>query len=322
MRVKITNAALSVPPLVETAEEVAGRCGVDVNWVLSRVGVRRRHVAVDRHVERLGAAAAREALASGPPPDLVINASLTPRQAIPDSSVFLLRELGLRGVPGFTIHGTCLSFLVALHTASTLISAGAYRRVLIVSAEIASVGRDWKHPESAALFGDGAAAAIVEPTPAGEPSELLGFAMETYPEGAEFTQIRGGGVVRHPNDADTRPEDHLFEMNGPAIYRLGRPLVGTLLARVYASAGLSGPEDVDLVVPHQASGLALASLRRYGFAKERVVNIIADYGNCIAASIPMALAHAHREGRLKRGDRVLVLGTGAGFSMAAAALRW
>jgi 3-oxoacyl-[acyl-carrier-protein] synthase III len=270
----------------------------------------------------MAAKAARKALGSGPPPDLILNASTTPRQLIPDTAAFVQQELGYSGVPSYTIHATCLSFLVGLHTAALHISAGAARRVLVVSSEIGSPGRDMRDPESAVLIGDGAAAAIVVPTPAGEPSEFVAWRMATWPEGAEFTELRGFGQRCHPSNLETRPADQLFRMDGRSIFKMVRKPFREALNAVLAEHSLTY-SDIDLVVPHQASGPALEHLRRLtDFRSEQVVNIVAEYGNCIAASLPMALAHAHQAGRLKRGMRVLMVGTGAGLSMACALLRW
>ncbi len=251
-----------------------------------------------------------------------MSAALTPRQAVPDTSVFIARELGWSGVPAYSIHATCLSFLVAVRHAAALIETGAHRRVAVVSAEVASLGRNFDEPESAALLGDGAGAAILEAAPKDSTSRLRAWVMRTYPEGAELTQIRGAGQHCHPLRSDAQASDFKFTMSGPAVYKLARTHLGGLLDEAYTRAGLRGPDDIDLVIPHQASALGLASLRRLGFASEKVVNILAEYGNCIAASVPMALAHAHAEGRIQRGDQVLLLGTGAGLSMAAAILTW
>ena len=191
----------------------------------------------------------------------------------------------------------------------------------MVSAELGSKARNPREPESAALLGDGAAAAIVEATPEDEASELLGWRMTTWPKGAELSELPGGGMRRHPNDPATRPEDNLFTMKGPKLFKMARQRVADLVGDLLDQCGLR-IEEIDLVVPHQASGPALEALPKLGFPPERIVNIIADYGNCIAASIPMALAHADQAGRLRRGDRVLLLGTGAGLSIAGALLRW
>ena len=319
MNVRIVSTGFYAPPRVETAAELAPRLGKSEDWIIQHTGVARRRVS-EEPMEAMAAAAARRALGDGPPPDLVINASLTPRQLIPDTSVFIQRELGLEGTPSFSIHATCLSFLVALHNASALIGAGAYRRILIVSSEVGSLSRNFDEPESAALIGDGAAAAVLEA--AGDTSSaLLAYEMGTWPSGAELTELRGGGIRRHPNLPGWSREDNLFHMNGPGVYKMARRRVALVLSRVLERAGLSR-DDIDLVVPHQASGPALAAIARYGFSEGRVVNIIADYGNCIAASTPMALHAAAEAGRLNRGDRVLLLGTGAGLSVGAAVLRW
>jgi 3-oxoacyl-[acyl-carrier-protein] synthase-3 len=320
LRVKLASTGFYAPPRVETAAELAPRIGVSEDWIITRTGVRERRIS-EESVEVMGARAARAALAGGAPPDLIINASLSIRQLLPDTSVYIQETLGLEGIPCYSIHASCLSFLAALHGAAALVASGAYRRVLVVSAEGGSIGRNMAEPESASLIGDGAAAAVLEPTPKGEASELIGWRMSTFPRGAALTEIRGHGQRHHPNHPQTRPEDHLFAMDGPGIFKLALRRVPALVRELLADHGLEAG-DVDWVVPHQASGPGLSLLPRLGFPVERVVNILGDYGNCIAASVPMALAHLAASGRLRRGQTVMLLGTGAGFSVAGALLRW
>ncbi len=320
MRVKVVSTGFYAPPEVETAADLAPRIRRSESWILSRTGVARRHISHEP-MEVMAAKAARDALADGPAPDLILNASTTPRQLIPDSSVYIHQELGLDMVPGHTVHATCLSFLVALHSAAAYIEAGAYKRILVVSSECPSVSRNFDEPESAALFGDGAAAAVLEQSPRDESSRILAFNMRTWPQGAHLTELRGAGLRRHPNSPDTRPEDNLFHMNGPAVYRMARKRAALLIRKSLRDAGMN-TDDVDLVVPHQASGGGIEALTKYGFHHDKVVNIIGEYGNCIAASIPMALALAHKEGRLHRGNLILIGGTGAGLSVAICLLRW
>jgi 3-oxoacyl-[acyl-carrier-protein] synthase-3 len=145
--------------------------------------------------------------------------------------------------------------------------------------------------------------------------------MATWPEGAELTEFRGAGTHRHPNDARTVSADNLFKMDGPRVYKMARRKVAEVLVRLLEQAGMERSQ-IDLIVPHQASGPALEALARYGFDRSRIVNIVGRYGNCIAASIPMALVEAERTGRLRRGSTVMLLGTGAGLSVAGAILRW
>jgi 3-oxoacyl-[acyl-carrier-protein] synthase-3 len=320
LRVKVTAMGFHAPPRIETAADLAPRIGQSEEWILARTGVRERRIA-DEPLEVMAARASRAALESGGAPDLIINASATPRQLVPDNAAFIQRELGFDGIPSYSVHATCLSFVVAFHHAAVLVAAGAYRRVLVVSSEAASITRNMCQPESAALLGDGAAAAVLEPTPDDEPGELVGWRMATWPRGAELTELRGGGQRRYPNHVGTQPEDHLFSMDGPGIYRMARPRVHALVRELLADLGLT-IGDIDWVVPHQASGPGLELLPRIGFANERIVNIVGEYGNCVAASIPMALASLCASGRVRRGDLVLLLGTGAGLSAAGAVLRW
>jgi 3-oxoacyl-[acyl-carrier-protein] synthase-3 len=320
MRVHIASTGAYLPPEVETADALASKVGRSAEWIVSRTGVRERHVAHEP-MERMAAEAARRALDGGPPPDLLINVSTTPRQLIPDSSVFVARELGLDGIPCHSVHATCLGALAALRDAAALISAGLHRRVLVVAAEIASTSRRMDEPESACVLGDGAAAFVVEATPGGAPSRLVAFRMRTFPAGAELAAFEGAGVEHHPNDPTTTRAHNTFHMDGPRIYRFAVPRVGAVLDEVFAEAGWARA-DVRHVVPHQASAPALRALAGLGFSTESIVDIVGDHANCIAASLPMALDHLARSGRLSRGDRMLLVGTGAGVSVAAALLEW
>jgi len=320
LRVKVASTGFYAPPRVETAAELAPRIGTSEEWIIARAGVRERRIS-EEPVEVMAAHAARAALGSGEAPDLIVNASVSVRQLIPDTSVYVQEQLGLEGIPSFSVHASCLSFLVALRNAAALVAAGAYRRVLVVSAERGTFGRNLAEPESAALLGDGAAAAVLEPTPRDEASELAGFRMRTWPKGAALTELRGYGLTRSPKDPGTRMEDHLFTMDGPGVYRMALRHVRPLVQGLLKDHGLT-PADLDWVVPHQASGPGLDMLSRLGLPAERTVNIIGQFGNCVAASVPMALAHLAASGRLRRGQTVMLVGTGAGFSVAVALLRW
>ena len=320
MRVKIVGTGRYLPPRVETAAELAPRIGKTEDWIVSRTGVLRRHVS-DIPMAEMGAKAALDALGDGPEPDLVINASGVPNQVIPDSSVFIQEALGYAGIPSFSVHATCMSFAVALHTAASLVSAGAYKRVLIVSSDQGTFGRNFDEPESASLFGDGAAAAVLEPTPEGEASELAAFKMTTWPAGAKLTEVRGGGTRCHPNDPATTREDNLFHMDGPGVYKAAVRRGTGVIKNIFEELGMER-EDVALVVPHQSSGPGVAAIARYGFPPEKIVSTVHEEGNCVAASLPLALSLANQQGRIKRGDWVLLCGTGAGLSVVAMMLRW
>ena len=314
MDVRIAGTGWYAPGQIETAAALAPRIGRTADWITSRTGVARRRVS-DEPMEEMAAEAARRALGDKGPPDLILNTSLTPVQLLPDSSVFIQRALGMEGIPSFSIHATCLSFLVGLQAAAHFAAAGTWRRILLVSAEKGTTFRDFSEPESAALIGDGAAAAVLEPGG----GKWVDFAFRTWPEGASYAEFRGAGTRSPPGIAP--PEDNLFAMRGPRIYRLAQVKLKELMFELLAKHDLT-LADVDLFVPHQMSGPGIEAFRRGGVRDDQLVDIVGEYGNCIAASLPMALAIAQDQGRLQPGSRVMFVGTGAGISVAAALMQW
>ena len=317
MKVKVTGVGIYLPPQIETAEDIALRIGKPVDWIIDKSGVLERRVStID--VDEMGAIAGHEALGNDGPPDLIINASGVPKQTIPDTSTFFQKALGFEGIPSFSIHCTCLSFITAFHTASSLIQSGVYKRILIISSDRGTCGRNFDEPESASLLGDGAAAVVLESSRKPDHSELLYYNMQTWPSGANLTEVRGGGTNKHPQDPKTTIADNLFSMDGPAVYKIARKQVYKMMLKTLKTTGLSR-DDIDWVVPHQASGRAVdAYTSTGGFQKERVIQIITKFGNCVAASVPMAFTTAVKDKRIQRDDTVLLIGTGAGLSTACA----
>ena len=187
--VKISGSGVYLPPRVETSEELVTKINKSLDWIHQKAGVFERRVS-DIDVDQMGAIAGKEALNHGPPPDLIINASRVPKQTIPDTSTFFQKEMGLDGIPSFSIHCTCLSFIAALHTASSLIQSKSYKRILIISSDRGTVGRNFEEPESASLLGDGAAAILVEPSDTKDRSQFLYHTMNTWPSGTELTEVR------------------------------------------------------------------------------------------------------------------------------------
>lgn len=319
MNLRITGTGLAVPGRVQTAGDLAPLVQRSAEWISLRAGQSRHTADDDDDVEELAAQAARLAIPSGRHPQLIIYAGVSSRQLLPDTSVFLQRALNLSGLPCFTIHANCNSFIVALSVSATFIASGLYENALICSAELATRARDFRDPESAALLGDGAAAAFIEKS--NESAGLIAFNMRTWPEAAEFCQITGGGLRRHPLSGITSSQDYLFSMNGPKLYKFLHKMARPFLVEFLGQQGMT-VNDVDVVVPHQPSVRALEVLPHLGFESSRIINIIHEYGNCVAASAPMALAHAVKCGRIQRGHTVLFLGTGAGVSIAAALYKW
>ena len=169
---------------------------------------------------------------------------------------------------------------------------------------------------------DAAAAAVIEKSLQGESSEFIDWEMNTFPEGAELTEFRGSGTKHPPNHPTlTKPDDNLFTMKGTRVYRFALASVKKTLNKLLSRNNLV-PDDINWMIPHQASGHSVEAATLFGFKKEKVANIVNLYGNCISASIPMTLALYHKEGKIKRGDLCLIGGTGAGLSVAFALIRF
>lgn len=326
--VKIAGMGWYLPERRVCNAELAAQWGVDPDWIEKASGVRERRYVTSETTAGMGAAAARRALAAAAMDldqiDVIIGASTGPQQLIPCTAALVQGELGApegRSVC-FDVNATCLSFLVALQTAAHLICGGAYRNALIFSSEITSPSLNPKEPQSAALFGDAAAAAVVTRAGADESSAIWHTALETHSSGAKATEIKGGGTLHHPNDPHTTPEMNMFHMDGLAIFRQATMLVDPFLDRFFATLQWERSE-VDAVVPHQASRHAVELLtRRYGFREDQVVWGLAERGNCVGASLPLTLAEAVAAGRVSRGDRALLVGTGAGLTLGAMALTY
>lgn len=322
-KVKIMGTGTYLPGAPVTDLDMDARLGTAPGWTRRMTDVAARHFAGPGDTaSSMGAKAAWQALEAAnltfADLDCLVGASGTKEQALPCTAVFIQREMGMEqsGVPCFDIDSTCLSFLAALDAVSCMIAAGRYRYALIVSSEIASVGLDWTHKESAGLFGDGAAAVVVGPAEDGEPSGILGASMRTYGAGALYSEIRAGGTKRHPRGPlPAGPEDYLFRMDGPAIFRMASRLLPAFTQELLESTG-SAMGDFQAVIPHQGSAMAVRLMRKkLGISESQMVYITPDHGNTIAASIPMGLHEAIRTGKLRRGDRALLIGTAAGLTL-------
>lgn len=330
-RIRIRSLGRYLPARVVTAAELDERLGLPTGTVAAESGVLERRFVEDELASTMGARAAREALDRAgltlEDCDLILGACGTPEQAIPCNAALIQRALGgeRSGIPAFDVNATCLSFLAALDVASCLIAAGRHRRVLIVSSDIASVGLDWRARESAMILGDGAAAAVVEESPADDPGAIHASGMKTWSEGADLTRIRGGGSRHHPRHFEGSVSEYAeayctFEMDGRAVFKRSAAVLPPFVADVLADAGLT-LDEMALVVPHQASPGALELVRRrLGLPPERWMTIAEEVGNTVAASLPLALEAAVRTGRVRRGEHMLLLGTSAGLSVGAMVL--
>lgn len=294
-----------------------------------RSGVRERWWASEAETSSVMAAAAlrRACVAAATPPerlDAVIVASVVPEQPMPTTAVLVLRALGLAdtAVEAFDVNASCLGFLTGFELATLGIAAGQWDRVAVVATEITSKGLNHADTESSALFGDGAAAAVLAPSAAGEQSAVLAMRSATWSRGALLCEIPAGGTRLNAVTPPPRHSDYLFRMDGRGLLRLAAQKLPDFLAGTLAAAGLALGE-VDVVVPHQVSAVGLRYLReRIGVPANRYVDVLAGTGNQVSASLPTALHHAVETGRLERGQHALLLGTAAGLSIGAVVLRY
>ncbi|PPF10598.1 beta-ketoacyl-ACP reductase [Rathayibacter sp. AY1A5] len=315
LRVLGTGEAL--PERIVTTAEVAALCGLPADEAERRSGVRTRHwVTDDEDPLELGLLAARRALAAAglDTVDVVLNASGTQLQAIPDGGALLAAGLGLDDVSAYSVGATCLSFLFALQEAGFLLATGRADTVLIVSTDCGSRGIDPGQPESALLFGDAAAAVVIgrAETPG---QGLVTTHFRTRPSGVRHAELRGFGSRIRIEEAPDRLADFRFDMQGKALLVDALRHFPAFLEEVRPglSSGLPG---IDRVVPHQTSAAGLEGMARL-WGRDRMTITLGEVGNTIGSAIPLAL---HRS-RVQPGESVLLVGTGAGTHYGAVVLQ-
>lgn len=319
---RICGTGAAVPANVLSSEEIDARLGIPIGTVFKRYGVRVRHYSKQETAAELGVKACEQALQraglSWNDIDCLVATSATMDQALPYNAAMILAELGSKvgRISAFDVGASCLSFLVGLDTISYLIEAGRYNNVVIVSSDIATVALDWATPGESAIFGDGAAAVVVRKSVPDEHSLILSSQIETYANGANDCHIKAGGSRYHPRRAavDFAPLT-FFHMDGPRLFRTVSKELPRVVSQLLDAAALT-LEEIQLFIPHQASRLALDHLtKRLGVDATRVINILADFGNQVGASLPTALHYAIESKRLERGQRAMLLGSGAGLTI-------
>ena len=301
-----------------TNDDLVAR-GIDTSdqWIVDRTGIRSRHLAADGvSCSELAEAASRRAIeAADVDPatiDLIIVATSTPDFIFPSSAALLQARLGIRNAgAAFDVQAVCSGFAYALTVADKFIRSGSHKRALVVGAEVFSRILDWKDRATCVLFGDGAGAVIVE---AAERPGVLASAI--HADGSYNPILCVPGTV----SGGTVIGDPFLRMDGQAVFKFAVRVLGDVAHEVLEEAGL-GTDDVDWLIPHQANIRILqATAKRLGISMERVVTTVDQHGNTSAASIPLALDLAVRDGRIREGSRVLLEGVGGGFTWGAVLL--
>ncbi|MHC3940124.1 3-oxoacyl-[acyl-carrier-protein] synthase 3 [Paenochrobactrum sp. BZR 201-1] len=298
--------------MVETSDE----------WIVQRTGIRQRHIANENETTvSLGAAAARAALENaGLTPDdidLIVVATSTPNNTFPASAVEIQKELGMTHGFAFDMQAVCSGFIYAISTADLYIRGGMANRVLVIGAETFSRILDWNDRGTCVLFGDGAGAVVLE---AGEGKGL------TSDRGILSSNLRSDGSHKHKLFVDGGPSTtqtvgHL-RMEGREVFKHAVGMITDVIEASFEETGLTA-NDIDWFVPHQANKRIIdASAKKLNIADEKVVITVDQHGNTSAASVPLALATAVKDGRIKQGDLILLEAMGGGFTWGAVLLRW
>ncbi|HAP59132.1 MAG TPA: beta-ketoacyl-ACP synthase III [Cytophagales bacterium] len=316
----IAGVGTAVPECLVTSEELEQTLGLPKGWSEKYSGVRTRYHAEHETNSQLAAQALRQALdrAGLQPKDLnvVISAAATYDYPLPNNSCMIMHELApeVEGITCLDVDTTCLSFLTGIDYAARLLASGDAQRVAVVSSEIASRGLNPDHKESATRFGDGAAAFILERDPRGQHG-LVRQRMQTYPAAAGYTMIRGGGNAKPFRDYPYDPVMHSFHMEGKILLKYGKRILTTFIPEFFADLPLKY-DDVDWVLPHQASKTALyLYYKLFPVPEERKLSNLETRGNCIAASLPTLLAEAIQSGNILPGQTCFLVGTAAGLSI-------
>ena len=322
IRARIIGTGSYLPATVLTNAELAARVETTDDWIIERTGIRQRHIAADgEFTSDLGAHAARRALAAAglaaADIDLIIVATATPDQTFPAVATVIQHKLGMVHGVAFDIGAVCSGFLYALAVADALLTSGAHRTALVIGAETFSRLLDWEDRATCVLFGDGAGAVVLRAeTGTGSNADRGILAHRLHSDGRynDLLFVDGG-----PGSTGTTGK---LRMKGKEVFRHAVTNLASVMTETLGSIGLS-PADVDWVIPHQANLRILeGTARKLGLPLERVVVTVDRHANTSAASVPLALDTAVRDGRIKTGDLLLLEAMGGGFTWGAAAVRW
>lgn len=319
MPARIAGTGRYLPARVLTNDELAQRVATSDEWIRTRTGIRQRHIAAaDEQTSDLAVHAAREAIAAaGMQPadiDLIVVATATPDMIFPSTATIVQDKLGIRhGGAAFDIGAVCSGFVYALTLAGSMVNSGAARNALVIGAETYSRILDWSDRGTCVLFGDGAGAVVL--VPAVEPGIVTSH---LHADGSHRHILCTPGTIQNGAIAGT-PFVH---MDGAAVFKFAVKVMSEVALEALAAAKLA-PADVDWVIPHQANIRIMdATMKKLHLPEERLVVTVGEHGNTSAASIPMALDIAVRDGRIRRGQHLLLIGVGGGFTWGSVLVRW
>jgi 3-oxoacyl-[acyl-carrier-protein] synthase III len=324
--VKISALGTYVPPRLLTNADLEKMVETSDQWILERTGIRERHI-VDKGVATsdLAAAAARNVLAARglAPADIeaIIVGTVTPDMFFPSTACLVQHKLGAKGAWGFDLSGACSAFVYALQTGAQFVATGAHKRVLVIGADVMSSIIDYTDRATCILFGDGAGAVVLEPA---EDSSvgLIDFIHEVDGSGGCSLYMPGGGSLNPSTHETVDKKMHFVHQDGQAVFKYAVRKMAEVCGKILQRNGFKG-SDVNVFIPHQANlRIIRATAERLSFRPESMIINISRYGNTTAATIPLGMETAIEQGKLKKGDLVLLASVGAGFTVGATLLRW
>jgi 3-oxoacyl-[acyl-carrier-protein] synthase III len=309
----LTNADLE--QMVETNDE----------WIVTRTGIRERRLAApEQATSDLALHASQEALRSAgltaEDIDLIIVATITPDMFFPSTACLLQDKLGAKKAAAFDLSAACSGFIYSLATASSLITTGMYKNALVVGAECLSRITDYTDRNTCILFGDGAGAVVLGPVEEGR--GFKSFELGADGSGGELLCISGGGSRLPATAASIDEKKHFIHMAGNDVFKFAVRVMGSAAEEALRKAGIE-KSDIDLLVPHQANiRIINSAINRLDLPEDKCMVNLDKYGNMSAASIPVALAEAVEQGRVNKGDTLLLVGFGGGLTWGASVLNW
>lgn len=326
LRAKITALGTYTPPRVLTNADLEKMVDTNNEWIVTRVGIRERHIVEkgvatsDLAVEAAKLCLARRGVSPGEV-EVIIVATVTPDMLFPSTACVVQNKLQLPAAWGFDLSAACSGFVYALQVGAKLVESGAHKKVLVIGADVMSSIIDYTDRATCILFGDGAGAVLLEPAEQGE-TGLINFVHEIDGSGGASLYMPGGGSLHPPTRETVDKKMHYVHQEGQAVFKFAVRKMVEASEKVLAASGYTAA-DVKLLVPHQANKRIIdATVERLGLRPEQVIINIDRFGNTTAGTIPLAMQSALDEGRLKKGDLVLLASVGAGFTVGCCLLRW
>ena len=322
---KITGVAGYVPPKVLTNADLEKMVETNDEWIRTRTGIRERHIAENGTASsHLATEAAKTLLAKTKTDpseiDLIIVASVTPDMFFPATACLVQDRLGAKRAWGFDLSAACSGFAYALTVGAQFVGSGAHRKVLVIGSDVMSSILDYKDRSTCVLFGDGAGAVLVEPAQDGE--GILDYSHDVDGSGAQYLYMPGGGSLHPPTHETIDKNMHVVHQEGSQVFKYAVRRMAELAACLLERNGFTS-DDLALVVPHQANlRIIRAMQQRLGVDDSKVMVNIDKYGNTTGGTIPLGLRDAVDEGRLKKGDLVLLAAVGAGYTTGGLLMRW